>query len=68
MTNQIYGMRRLFDSEKFLYFLYGGDVPFTPFAAASMLGEVISQSLSGLFNLTEINMILHGNAEKLLDL
>jgi predicted TIM-barrel fold metal-dependent hydrolase len=47
MDDQIYGIRRLFGAERFLY---GTDVPFAPFAFAIMLAEALAQDLPDLFN------------------
>jgi predicted TIM-barrel fold metal-dependent hydrolase len=62
MNNQIHGMRRLVGPEKFLY---GSDVPFTPFPAAIGLAKKITNALPELFTPEEADLIMHGNALKL---
>ncbi|EHK97547.1 hypothetical protein M7I_6700 [Glarea lozoyensis 74030] len=62
IRNQIHGMMRLVGRTKFLY---GSDVPFTPFKAAKGLAEGLEAGLKELMEEDEVRGVLCGNAERL---
>ncbi|KAJ7646802.1 aminocarboxymuconate-semialdehyde decarboxylase [Roridomyces roridus] len=63
MANQIHHMLRWVGTERFLY---GSDVPWTPWAGAEKRLKEIEEELPKLFGEQEIRDICYGNALKLL--